>query len=411
MSISRRTFLAGGLGLLSLYMSPSQILTMAAQAGTIARRGAKSKILVVVQMGGGNDGLNTVVPFELGRYYQLRPNLAIKQDNLLTLNKEVAFNNNLTGLHELFQKGKVAVVQGVGYANPNRSHFRSVDIWQTAQPDTLGKTGWLGRYLDLKHEGKRDENIFSAVNVEPTLPKTLLAEKVLVPSVSNVYEFKFRTYRPHAEDRAAQLAAFNDVYEHFDVKRANVDLLRQAGVDANRASEYLNGIVSKYKGEVVYPDGSYGNGLRFIAQMITGGVDSSIYTVNLDGFDTHTNQLRAQNNLLRKLSDGLAAFYKDLELHGLQDDVMVLAFSEFGRRVQENGSRGTDHGTAAPVFVIGGKVNGGVYGDHPSLSNLDDGDLKYNIDFRQVYTTLLDKWLGADSREILGQSFDSIRFI
>jgi uncharacterized protein (DUF1501 family) len=239
----------------------------------------------------------------------------------------------------------------------------------------------------------------------------LQANKFMVPSVSNVFDFKFRTDPQYLQDRQTQVKTFEEIYASFSSKRPHAELLRKAGLEANKASDYLQKIVRAYKGDVKYPDGNFGNGLKFIAQMIAGGVDSRIFTVNLDGFDTHTNQLSGQNRLLKQLSDGVSAFYKDLQHHNLQDDVVIFAFSEFGRRVAENNGRGTDHGTAAPVYVIGSKVKGGVYGDHPSLTSLDAGDLKYNTDFRCIYATLLDKWMAADSKQILGQQFDYIPFV
>jgi uncharacterized protein (DUF1501 family) len=337
----------------------------------------------------------------------VRPVIGIAQDKVLRLNDQIGFNPNMDGMHDLFKQGKIALIQGVGYPIPNRSHFRSIEIWQTANPDKIIETGWLGRYLDLADSN----NLFAAVNVEPALPKTLASNKCMVPSVSNVFDFKFRTDPQYMADHDAQLQTFNSIYQSFELKRPEVEVLRDAGLDANKASDYLQKIVRGYKSDVKYPNGNFGNGLKFIAQMLAGGVDAKIFTVNHDGFDTHTNQLGVQNRLLKTFSDGIAAFYKDLEAHGLQDDVVVMAFSEFGRRVAENNGRGTDHGTAAPVYIIGSKVKGGIYGDHPSLTDLDEGDLKHGLDFRSVYATLLDKWMNADSREVLGQHFETIQFV
>lgn len=413
MTISRRKFIESGLGLMGMYLTMPHMLTLGAQAAQFNPRAVgKSKILVVVQMGGGNDGLNTIVPYCNGRYYQARPTIGIKPESVLPIDNQIGFNPIMSGMHSLYKNGKVAIVQSVGYPNPNRSHFRSIEIWQTAQPDKIEETGWLGRYLDLADvSGRGTDNLFAAVNVEPTLPKTLSASKVLVPSVSNVFDFRFRTDTQYVPDRQAQLKTFDAIYESFDLKRDNVDLLRKVGVEANQASDYLQQVVRGYKGNVKYPDGNFGNGLKFIAQMIAGGVNSQVYTVNLDGFDTHTNQIGIQNRLLKQLSEGVSSFYQDLELHGLQDDVVIFAFSEFGRRVEENGGRGTDHGTAEPVYIIGSQVKGGVFGDHPSLSDLDAGDLKYQTDFRSLYATLLDRWLNADARQILGHNFDIIPFV
>jgi uncharacterized protein (DUF1501 family) len=411
MSITRRTFLQAGLGAAAWYIGAPHALILGAQAAEFAPRvTGKSKILVLVQMGGGNDGLNTVIPYNDGTYYKARPTIGIQPEKVLKLNDNVGFNPNMTAMHELFNQGKVAVVQAVGYPNPNRSHFRSIEIWQTGQPDKIENTGWLGRYLDCA-DCTKNGNIFAAVNVEPALPKTLQSNSVMVPSVSNVFDFTFRTDPQYLQDRATQLRTFDEIYQSFSSKRPHAELLRKAGLEANKASDYLQKIVRGYKGNVKYPDGSFGNGLKFIAQMISGGVDGRIFTVNLDGFDTHTNQLSGQNRLLKQLSEGVGAFYKDLQEHDLQDDVVVMAFSEFGRRVAENNGRGTDHGTAAPVYIIGSKVKGGVYGDGPSLTTLDDGDLKYKIDFRSIYATMLDRWMAADSKQILGQNFDYIPFV
>lgn len=392
------------------YLTSPYLAALSAHAAEFTPRVAgKSKIMVVIQMSGGNDGLNTVVPYSTGAYYDKRPVIGIRPERVLKLDDHVGLNPNMQEMHNLFTSGKMAVIQGVGYPNPSRSHFRSVEIWQTANPEKIIETGWLGRYLDCGAATKED--IFAAVNVEPTLPKTLASSKTMVPSVSNVFDFQFRTDPRYLADRDTQIETFNDIYKSFDLKRPEVSLLRKVGFEANKASDYLQKIVRSYKSDVKYPEGTFGNGLQFIAQMIAGGVDSKIFTVNLDGFDTHTNQLQPQNRLLKQLSDGVGAFYKDLEKHNLQDDVIVFAFSEFGRRVGENNGRGTDHGTAAPVYVIGKNVKGGVYGDHPDLTNLDDGDLKYKVDFRCVYATLLEKWLRADSHEVLGQNFDHIPFV
>ena len=407
MAVSRRRFMQAGLGMLSVYMAAPHALMLAAQAAEFQSRRSGSKVLVLVQMGGGNDGLNTVIPYGMGQYYALRPVIGIAQDKVLHLNDQVGLNPNMDALQGLFKDGKMAVIQGVGYPSPNRSHFRSIEIWQTGNPEKIIETGWLGRYLDLSD----GTNLFTAINVEPSLPKSLASNKCMVPSVANVNDFAFRTDPQYRADHDDQLATFNNVYQSFDLKRPGVDLLRDAGLDANKASEYLQKIVRGYKSDVKYPGNPFGNQLKFISQMLVGGVDAKIFTITHDGFDTHSNQLGVQNRLLKAFSDGIAAFYKDLEAHGLHDDVMIVAFSEFGRRVAENNGRGTDHGTAAPVYVIGNKIKGGLYGDHPSLVDLDQGDLKYHIDFRSVYATVLDKWLAADSRQVLGANYDQLPFV
>lgn len=410
--VSRRKFLKQGLGVVGVSLTLPSIWSLAAKAADFApRQSGKTKILVLVQMGGGNDGLNTVIPYTDGAYYKARPVIGIAADKALPLDGKTALHPDMTAFADLYESGKLAIVQGVGYPTPNRSHFRSIEIWQTGFPDRIENTGWLGRYLDSCCAHGAGENLFPAVNVDPILPKSLLADQVTVPSVNNPMEFKFRTDPMYQQDREAQVQAFNEIYADFDLKRPHADLLRKAGVDANAASDYLQRLVKNYQSTAKYPTGSFGNGLKFIAQMIAGGLNAPVFSVSLDGFDTHTNQLRTQAGLLKQLSEGVTAFYEDLKAHKVDDDVVLMAFSEFGRRVAENGGRGTDHGTAAPAFVAGTNIRGGIYGEQPSLTNLDNGDLKYVIDFRSMYATILDKWLAADSKSILAGSFEYVPFL
>lgn len=236
--------------------------------------------------------------------------------------------------------------------------------------------------------------------------RRFFARKIVVPSVNNIYEFRFRTDPHFRKDHDQQLKAFNDLYSDFDSKRAHADILRKAGLEANQASDSLLNIVKSYKSTVKYPSGRLGDGLKFISQMISGGVTAPVFTVSLDGFDTHANQQRVQAGLLKQLSDALLAFQTDLKAHLLDGKVVTLVFSEFGRRVQENSGKGTDHGTAEPMFMVGSAIKGGIYGEHPSLTALDNGDLKYTVDFRTVYATVLESWLGADSAQVLGKRFE-----
>lgn len=410
-NVTRRNFLKG-LGVAGLWMSHSELFMLAAQADTVKRIAGKDKILVVVQLSGGNDGLNTVVPYGFGSYYDARPQIGIKQSEVLPLNGQLGLNPNMTGMAQLFKKGKLAVIQAVGYPNANRSHFRSIEIWQTGCPDKIRDTGWLGRYLDLSSSGNNfANNLLAAVNVDPVLPKTLSANKVIVPSVASVNEFRFKVDPDYPQDRGAQISAFEDIYANFNLRRPYVDLLRKVGLETNKASDNLLAVTKKYRSPVDYPETEFARGLKFISQMITGGVNSKIYNISLNGFDTHVNQARTQARLLKNLSDGLSSFQADIEAHGVADDVLVMVFSEFGRRVAENNGRGTDHGAAEPMFVLGNAVHGGIYGDHPSLTNLDNGDLRHKIDFRSVYASVLDRWLKADSQAILGSRFDQLPFV
>jgi len=413
MKVNRRKFLKSGIGMAGLCLGWSHLQAIAAYAANFEpRKPGSSKILVVVEMSGGNDGVNTLIPYSSGAYYKARPSLAIKQDVVLHLNDEIGLHPSMTGMHELFKNGKLAVIAGAGYPNPNRSHFRSIEIWQTAQPERIIDTGWLGRYLDQCGEGKTtNSKLFPAINVDPTLPKTLSADRTVIPSVSDVNQFRFLTDSHYEQDRKCQMESFKRIYSDFDLERPEVKLLTEVGLDAMQASDYLLRVVKEYKNNVTYPDTSFARSLKFIAQLISAGVDARVYNISIGGFDTHAAQSGAHANLLKTLSEAIAAFQKDLEDHGVDKDVMLMTFSEFGRRVAQNNGNGTDHGTAEPLFVVGTAVNGGIYGDYPSLTNLDSGDLKFTVDFREVYSTVLDRWLSADSRQVLGSRFDHLKFV
>jgi len=414
MGLTRRDFLKSGLTVAGLCFTWPQLCLLAAQsANLVPRKPGSSKILVVVQMAGGNDGLNTVVPYGDGAYYQARPSIGIKEDKVLRLNNQIGLNPSMKGLADLYARGKAAIVLGVGYPNPNRSHFRSIEIWQTGNPDQIIDTGWLGRYLDLSTSGKQssDTRLFPAVNVDPILPKTLSAQRVVVPSVYDVNQFRFATDMHYQQDHQCQVDAFNKIYSSFQSDRPEAQLLKNVGMDTLQASDYLFNAVKSYKDTVKYPDTGFGRSLKFVAQMIVAGVDATIYNLSLGSFDTHAGQVNGQGRLLQQLSDGIASFQTDLETHGLDKDVLLMTFSEFGRRVAQNNGGGTDHGTAAPHFIIGSSVRGGIYGDYPSLANLDNGDLRYKIDFRNIYATILDRWLRADSRQILGAHYDDLAFV
>lgn len=406
MAISRRNFLKGTIGLCAS-LTASDLLALASQASP---RLSTNKILVVVQLAGGNDGLNMVVPYADDAYYKARPAIGIKAKDVLKLDDKVGLHTGMPELSEQFAKGKLAVVQGVGYPEPSRSHFRSIEIWQTAEPRKVKDTGWLGRYLDLNAPARTSgsDTFFPAINVDPILPKTLSAQKIIVPSVSNVADFQFKADPKNEADRLAQIDTFNSIYKDFRLDRRYVEQLRAVGMDTTSASDHLNKIVLNYQTTATYPNDGFGKGMKFIAQMIAGGVNCKIYNITLGGFDTHTNEGRNHEQLLRRLSAGISAFQHDLEAHNKDGDVVVMTFSEFGRRVSENGGRGTDHGTAAPMLLLGTSIRGGVHGEAPSLTKLEDGDLKYTTDFRSVYATVLDRFLAADSKQILGDKFDQL---
>lgn len=376
MAVSRRQLLISGLGLIGCCLAPPGFRNLPFAAGEIfSRPVSASRVLVVVQLTGGNDGLNTVIPCGEAAYYRLRPTLAIEAGREIRLSNGLGLHPSLEGLAKLYRDGKLAIVQGVGYPNFSRSHCRSTEIWQTGQPDSLAATGWLGRYLALVASAGpgRAASRPGAVNLDPLPPLSLAGASGLAQHVINICDL------------------------HGMSQPAAADPARKA----------VKTVPTTY----TYPETDFGRCMKIIAQMIIGGVGATVYTASLEGFDTHRGQSTTHARLLRQLSDALCALNSHLETHGADKDVLILAYSEFGRSLAENAEGGTDHGGAAPVFVVGTSVKGGVYGNHPSLKRLKDGDLAHEIDFRTVYATILDRWLGMDSRSVLGGRYDNLGFV
>lgn len=386
------------------------LLVKSALANSLAASTSSStdRVLVVIQLAGGNDGLNTIVPYGSNLYYGDRPNIGVEADKVLHLDGMVGFNPNLTAVKGLYDQGKVAVVQGVGYPNPDLSHFRSTQIWESGDPTGLSKTGWLGRWLDATITSTSSP--FTAVALGPTVPMTLLSTRVPVTSIESVNRFKFLVSQDNSN---LILKAYEKMYgPSKETLPPYIGLVRQAGVNAEQGVQDLHGISINYKSSVQYPNTPFARDLQLVAQMISSNLGTRIFHVTLGGFDDHVAEVLTHANLMKQLGDGVAAFYQDLQALGKADQITMMTFSEFGRRVKENAGRGTDHGTAAPVFVIGGNVKGGLYGTDPILSDLDsDGNLKYGIDFRSVYGTLVDGWLGGSSAKVLGGSFDRLPFL
>lgn len=411
MKLPRRQFMLGGAGLI---LSSAQLLAASARTSALTPRSTGgSRILVMVQLAGGNDGLNTVIPYGSDEYYRLRPSLAVKPSQVLPLTSTLGLHPRISAIHQLYNQGQIAIVPGVGYPEPSRSHFRAIEIWQTAEPERIVETGWLGRYLDRTYSQRPDESkrLFPAINIDPMLPKSLASDRIIVPSISDTDPFRFNTDAHFRIDRQKQVEAFNRIYRSYDLERPSMQLLKDVGLEAMQASEYLLKVSDKYRNKIEYPENGFGRGMKFIAQLIVAGVDTHIYNISLGGFDTHSDQLQTHPELLEQFSDTLAAFQKDLTIHCVDQDVLLMAFSEFGRRLQENDEGGTDHGTAGPVLIMGGAVKGGLYGNHPKLNDLADGDLKYSTDFRTIYATIVDRWLKADSKKILGGSFENLAFV
>jgi uncharacterized protein (DUF1501 family) len=369
----------------------------------LAAGSGDERVLVLVNLAGGNDGLNTVVPFGMPAYYRLRPTLGIAQGDVLRIDDTFGFNPQLKALKALYDRGQVAIVQGVGYPKPDFSHFRSTEIWQTATPEGYAATGWLGRYLDASRPEKSE--LFDAVAISDILPEVLLARNVDVPAISQLQGYGL------ASDRnASSRDAFHALVSDADVPFRSPYLARVAEIEdhAQRGSEELPKLIAGYKPAGSYPPTPIGRSLALAAQIVGSRLGTRVLYVQHGSFDTHTSQKPTQDRLLATFSDALNAFYTDLAAHGNDARVLTMTFSEFGRRVGENASAGTDHGSAAPLFLAGPMVKGGLYGQHPSLDELDNGNLRFTTDFRSVYATVLEKWLNRPSAPILNGSFAAL---
>ena len=410
---SRRLFIRQGVTLASLAATTPLFIQETAKGVMLPQGSALSsipgmpqdRILVIVQLGGGNDGLNTVIPFGSPDYYKLRPSLGIaapgrNADAAMQLSQGngIGLHPAMTGLKSLMDDGVASIVQGVGYPNPNRSHFSSMDIWHTASPEGRRGTGWVGRYFDNACAGSPNPEIGIAVGREA--PLAMQGDTVLPVSFESA-----DLYRWMGEDLDGELAKPYDGIAGRDSSQDSVDqlsFLKRTTMDAQVSSVKVREAVAK-QSLVSFPGGNLSNQLKMISAMIRSEMPTRVYYATLGGFDTHANQAGQHTRLLRQVGDSLKAFYDDIKAQGNSGRVMTMVFSEFGRRVGQNASGGTDHGTAAPMYFIGDMVNPGLHGTHPSLTNLDNGDLKFTLDFRSVYAGVLDGWMAADSSQVLGK--------
>jgi uncharacterized protein (DUF1501 family) len=409
---SRRELIKVGLGALPIISMAGTVpafLPQMAFAEQVRRPGqANDNILVVLQLTGGNDGLNTVIPYGDDAYHRARPKIGIRE-SAFKLDDHFALNPGLGILKNVYDQGHLAIVNGCGYPKPNRSHFRSMEIWQTANVKEPQATGWLGHYLDHVARGTAVAPVFP-LNIGTELPQALVGEGTPVPSIERLEDFRLKT---GGKSKRALL------------EREIVMEMNKAGADAPVAQRFLarqatNAILATTKIQSLSQQNSagfffgaeaLGRQLQLVANLIAANSGTRLFYVQFGSFDTHANEPETHQRLFAQLGQALYAFHESLKRQGVIDKVMLMCFSEFGRRVAENSSGGTDHGAAAPMFVMGGKVKGGLHGRMPSLTDLDDGDLKYTVDFRRVYATLLDKWLNADSAKVLGAPFEAVGFI
>jgi uncharacterized protein (DUF1501 family) len=372
---------------------------------------SKGRILVVVQLDGGNDGLNSVVPYRDDEYRKQRPTIQIPAADVRKIDDHVGLHPSLEGFSKLLEQNRLAIVQSVGYPNPNRSHFESMAIWQTARLDQdKAAPGWLARAIDERPAPQGDAPALHIHDAMP-LPRSLSGGRHVIPSLDRLEQFRRRLGVPAEAGPAAQAAALDQLArQDSGAPDSLLQFVERCSVITYASSARLERLQQHQASSASnYPEFySLARRLRLISQLIKGGLSTSIYYTHLDGFDTHSAQLQQHANLMRHLSVSLTAFLDDLEKSGESERVLVLVFSEFGRRLGENGSGGTDHGTAAPVFLLGRPVKPGLHGAHPDLTHLDDGDPRHAVDFRRVYATVLDRWLAVPHRQVLGSAFEPL---
>ncbi len=389
--------------------------------------GKDGTILVVLQLAGGNDGLNTVIPYSNDFYNKARPSLGIKS-NLLKLNDQFALHPALEGLKEIYDAGQLSIVQGVGYPNPNRSHFRSTEIWQTASDSSrFEKYGWLGRYFDNACKGS-DPTI--GVTVGRQMPQAFSGPRPIGVSLENPESYRLaasdspeegesgssmdfirKVNEPEAETNSG--ASIGSVAGRVSSKLSPLDYLERTALDAQLSSDKILSISRKASNQGAYPASQLANSLKLVARLIGGGLSTRVYYVSQGGFDTHANQSGTHERLLRDLGGALNAFHSDLKAQGNQERVLIITFSEFGRRLAQNANGGTDHGAAAPMFIIGPKVKAGLLGGAPSLAPNDllNGDPKFTTDFRRIYAGVLQNWLKTNPEPILGRRFEPLSVV
>ena len=397
--MKRRDFIQASALVSTSMMAPSFLKGFSSTQRLGSRSG---KILIVVQLSGGNDGLNTIVPYQNDIYYQNRPRLAISKDSVLRLNDDLGLNPAMEALQSIYDEGNLSIINSVGYPNPDRSHFRSMDIWHTASSSTeYLNTGWLGRYLDNACTGC--EQAYHAIELDDSLSLAMKGLEKNGFAMSNPKQLERTTANKFLKAVAKQ------AHHH---EEENVAYLYKTMIDSQSSAKYLADKSKVYQSKEEYPTTPFGRDLKQVAELITADTDTQIYYVSLTGFDTHANQKNQQERLLKQYADGMRALVKDLKRNNLFKDTLIMTFSEFGRRVKQNASNGTDHGTANNLFLIGDQLaKPGFYNEGPNLSNLDNGDLIYQVDFRNIYATILNKWLESSVPAVLGKKFDPLKLI
>ena len=370
----------------------------------------KDPILVVIQLTGGNDSLNTLIPYGNPLYYENRNTVAIPKDEVIAIDDNFGFNPAMRPVKALYDQGKVALIQGVGYPNPNRSHFRSMDIWHTCEPDKQGSEGWLGRVIrDIDPNG---ENVLTGVNFGRGLPRALAVPGVPVASVAVLETYGVLTGISEEPDRTDALDVFARMYAPTIGSGPVMDYLGQTGLDALRGADILKTAPDRYVSSIEYADNAISKNLQGISKVLNANLGTRIFYTQHGGYDTHANQGPVHPKLWTELSQAISDFYADLAEHDVSEDVLMFVFTEFGRRVKDNGS-GTDHGSGGLAFAIGDPVKGGMYSEYPSLKEGDllEGDLQFNIDYRGVYGSMIENWLHLDPIPVVGGNFEQLDFV
>jgi len=373
----------------------------------------KDPVLAVLSLSGGNDFMNTVIPYNNPLYRDYRPTLAIAEDQLLPINDELAFHPAMAPLKKYWDEGKLAIILGIGYPHPSLSHFRSMDIWATCEPDELGLTGWLGSVI--QDIDPKAENVLTGVNFGRGLPRSLAKDGVPVASVGDLSAYGLLTDIEETDQRAQALDLFGRMYSPVIGRGAVNDYIRRTGVEAMAGADILATAPGKYTSTIEYGNSAVGGYLRDMVQVHNARFDTRVLftTAPYNIFDTHANQAVGHSNLLMDISSNVDCFMADLREQQISDNVMLFFYSEFGRRAMDNGS-GTDHGTGGVAFALGDHVKGGIYGEYPSLetNKLEDGgNLQHNVDFRQAYATILERWMGMDAKPIIGGTYEQLDFL
>ncbi len=373
----------------------------------------KDPVLAVISLSGGNDGMNTVIPYNNPRYRDYRPTLGIPEDQIIPITGQLGFHPAMAPLKKYWDEGHLAIIQGIGYPNGSLSHFRSMDIWATCEPDVIGLTGWLGSVIqDVDPTG---ENVLTGVNFGRGLPRSLAKEGVPVASVGDLSSYGLLTEMNTESQRTEALDLFGRMYAPAIGQGVVDDYIRRTGIEALKGADILTTAPGKYRSEVEYANSAMGGYLRDMAQVHNADFGTRVLftTAPYNIFDTHANQAVGHANLLQDVTSNIDSFMTDIRQLGKSDNVTLFFYSEFGRRAMDNGS-GTDHGTGGVAFVLGDHVKGGLYGEYPSLepNQLEDGgNLQWQVDFRSAYTTLLDRWMGLDAKAIVGGNYEALDFI